>query len=100
MDTYDWAVSHGKPFIVCEAGFDQNKIVRTPGGSFDKDGSLSGRSLILDTRDRVKEHPQCVAYVHWNTVGPLTNDFVDTSPMSLQQYRTFANDPYFGLVRQ
>jgi hypothetical protein len=99
MDTYDWAVAHGKPFIVCEAGFDQTKIVKTSEGSFDKDGSKTGHSLILDTRDKVKAHPQCVAYVHWNNVGPLTNDFIDTSALSLTQYRTFANDPYFGLTR-
>jgi hypothetical protein len=99
MDTYDWAVAHGKPFIVCEAGFDQNKTVRTSEGAFDKDGSKTGHSLILDARDKVKAYPQCVAYVHWNNIGPLTNDFVDTSALSLSQYRSFANDPYFALTR-
>ena len=99
MDTYDWAVAHGKPFIVCEAGFDQGKTVRTSEGAFDKDGSRTGHSLILDTRDKVKAYPQCVAYVHWNNIGPLTNDFIDTSALSLAHYRTFANDPYFALTR-
>lgn len=99
MDTYDWAVSHGKPFIVCEAGFAQGRVVKTTAGSFDKDGSATGHSLILDTLDKVKGYPQCVAYVHWNNIGPLTNDFIDTSPSSLQQYNTFANDPYFALAR-
>jgi glycosyl hydrolase family 26 len=99
MDTYDWAVAHGKPFIVCEAGFDQGKIVTTPQGRFDKDGTRTGHSLIADAQAMVKANPQCVAYVHWNNVGPLTNDFVDTSAQSLAQYRSFANDPYVGLVR-
>jgi hypothetical protein len=99
MDTYPWAIAHGKPFIVCEAGFDQGKVVKTKAGSFDKDGTVTGHSMILDTLAQVKVHPQCVAYVHWNNIGPLTNDFVDTSATSLRQYRTMAADPYFGLVR-
>ncbi len=99
MDTYDWAVAHTKPFIVCEAGFDQGKIVKTSEGRFDKDGSKTGKSLITDALEKVKVNPQCVAYVHWNNVGPLTNDFVDTSQLSLTKYRAFANDPYVGLVR-
>lgn len=99
MDTYDWAVAHGKPFVVCEAGFDQGKAVSTSEGRFDKDGTKTGHSLIADTQAKVKQNPQCVAYVHWNNIGPITNDFVDTSAKSLTQYRAFANDPYVGLVR-
>ncbi len=99
FDTYTWAVAHGKPFIVCEGGFDQGKAISGLQGKFDKDGSKTGRSLILNHRDQVKLHPQCVAYVHWNNVGPISNDYVDTSAASLSQYRSFANDPYFDLTR-
>jgi hypothetical protein len=99
MDTYDWAVAHGKPFIVCEGGFEQGKIVTTSEGRFDKDGTRTGRSLIADTQANLKEHPQCIAYVHWNNIGPVGNNFVDTSAKSRTQYRAFANDPSVGLVR-
>lgn len=99
MDTYTWAVDHRKPYIVCESGFDQTKRVVTAAGRFDKDGSLTGRSLIDDHHAAVSRNPQLVAYLSWNNVGPLTNDFVDTSPRSLQRYRAFANDPYCSLVR-
>ena len=99
MDTYTWAVGHRKPYIVCESGFGQAKRVVTAAGTFDKDGSLTGRSLIDDHQAAVSQNPQLVAYLSWNNIGPLTNDFVDTSLRSLQRYRAFANDPYCSLVR-
>ncbi len=99
MDTYDWAVAQAMPFIVCEAGFTQGKVVTTADGRFDKDGKKTGHSLIADTQRQVLEHPQCVAYVHWNNVGPVANDYIDTSPASLAQYRAFATDPAYALVR-
>ena len=91
-DTYLWAVEHHKPYIVCESGFDQNTIITTAAGRFDKDGSKTGHSLIDNHRAAVKANPQCVAYLSWNNVGPLTNDFVDTSARSLAKYKAFAND--------
>ncbi len=99
MDTYDWAVAQAMPFIVCEAGFTQGKVVTTTDGRFDKDGKKTGHSLIADTQQQVLQHPQCIAYVHWNNVGPVANDYIDTSPKSLAQYRAFATDPAYALVR-
>jgi hypothetical protein len=99
MDTYTWAVTHGKPYIVCESGFDQATVVSTSAGRFDKDGHVTGESLIQNHHAAVSQNPQLVAYLSWNNIGPLTDDFVDTSARSLAQYRAFANDPYCGLVR-
>ncbi len=99
MDTYTWAVAHQKPYIICESGFDQTKRVTTTAGKFDKDGHLTGNSLIDNARAAVKVNPQLVAYLAWNNVGPLTNDFVDTSPLSKSKYAAFAKDPYCNLVR-
>lgn len=99
MDTYTWAGLHGKPYIVCESGFDQAKKVSTSAGKFDKDGHLTGQSLIDNHHAAVLANPQLVAYLSWNNVGPLTNDFVDTSALSLARYKAFANDPYCKLTR-
>ena len=99
MDTYTWAVAHRKPYIVCESGFDQSKIVSTAVGRFDKDGHVTGRSLIQNHHAAISQNPQLVAYLSWNNIGPLTDDFVDTSPQSLALYRAFANDPACSLVR-
>jgi hypothetical protein len=38
-DTYLWAVDHVKPYIVCESGYAQGKVVATAAGKFDQDGS-------------------------------------------------------------
>ena len=65
----------------------------------DKDGSVTGHSLITDTRATVIQSPQCVAYLSWNNIGPNGNNFIDTSAASLRQYRDFANDPYYALTR-
>jgi hypothetical protein len=43
-------------------------------------------------RAPAKANPQCVAYLSWNNIGLLTNDFVDTSATSLAKYKAFAND--------
>ncbi len=99
MDTYTWAVAHRKPYIVCESGFDRATIVSTPAGRFNKDGHVTGRSLIQNHHAAVAQNPQLVAYLSWNNIGPLTDDYVDTSARSLAQYRAFANDPLCSLVR-
>ena len=99
MDTYIWAVHHKKPYIVCESGFNQTTPISTPAGRFDKDGHLTGHSLIANHHAAVALNPQLVAYLSWNNRGPLTDAFVDSSPKTLTQYRAFANDPYCGLVR-
>jgi hypothetical protein len=99
-DTYLWAVDHHKPFIVCESGFAQGKAVWTSAGKFDKDGSVTGHSLIDNAHAAVKVNPQCVAYLSWNNIGPITNDFIDTSARSLRQYRAFANDAACAVRRQ
>ncbi len=98
-DTYTWAVAHRKPYIVCESGFVHKQKITTPAGKFDKDGSVTGHSLITDTRATVIQSPQCVAYLAWNNIGPNGNNFIDTSAASLRQYRDWANDPYYGLTR-
>ena len=60
---------------------------------------MTGRSLIQNHHAAISQNPQLVAYLSWNNIGPLTDDFVDTSPQSLALYRAFANDPVCGLVR-
>ena len=98
-DTYTWAVAHKKPYIVCESGFVDKQKITTAAGKFDKDGSVTGHSLITDTRTTVIQSPQCVAYCAWNNIGPNGNNFIDTTAASLKQYRDFANDPYYALTR-
>lgn len=39
------------------------------------------------------------AYLSWNDIGPLTNDFGDTRTRSLAPYRAFANDAACRLTR-
>jgi hypothetical protein len=98
-DTYTWAAAHKEPYIVCESGFVHRQKITTAAGKFDKDGSVTGHSLITDTRTTVIQSPQCVAYLSWNNIGPNSNNFIDTSAASLRQYRGFANDPYYRLTR-
>ena len=66
MDTYTWAVAHRKPYIVCESGFDQTKIVTTTAGRFDKDGHVTGSSLIETPR---RHHGQTR---NWSPTSPGT----------------------------
>ena len=68
-------------------------------GRYDKDGSVTGNSLITATRMAVKQYPQCVAYGIWNNGRGNLADFVDTSAASLAEYRAFASDPWFTLTR-
>jgi hypothetical protein len=96
---YHWAVSNHKPFMICEGGFQQGAIVTDASGQYDKDGSVTARSLITATRNAVKRYPQCVAYGIWNNGRGNLADFVDTSAHSLAQYRAFAADPWFALTR-
>jgi hypothetical protein len=98
-DTYTWAIAHSKPYIVCESGFVDKQKITTAAGKFDKDGSVTGHSLITDTQTTVAQSPQCVAYCVWNNIGPNGNNFIDTSAASLSQYRAFATDPYYALTR-
>lgn len=94
QDSYLWAVAHQKPLIVAESGFTQNKVVTTSTGRYDKDGTRTHHSLIENHHSAVKVNPQCVAYLSWNNIGPVANDYIDTSSASLKQYRAFAKDPY------
>ncbi len=94
QDSYLWAVAHRKPLIVAESGFTQNKVVNTSTGKYDKDGVKTHHSLIKDHHAAVALNPQCVAYLSWNNIGTVANDFIDTSKASLKQYKAFANDPY------
>jgi hypothetical protein len=96
---YQWAVDNQKPFMICESGFQQGKVVTDSSGRYDKDGSVTGNSLITATRTAVKQYPQCVAYGIWNNGRGNLADFVDTSAASLAQYRAFAHDPWFTLTR-
>ena len=96
---YQWAVDHQKPFMICESGFQDKKVVTDPSGRYDKDGSVTGHSLITATCTAVKQYPQCVAYGIWNNGRGNLADFVDTSKASLAQYRAFARDPWFALTR-
>jgi hypothetical protein len=96
---YQWAVDNRKPFMICESGFQQGAIVTDASGRYDKDGSVTGHSLITATRTAVKQYPQCVAYGIWNNGRGTLDDFVDTSAASLTQYRAFAKDPWFALTR-
>jgi hypothetical protein len=96
---YQWAVDNHKPFMICESGFQQGKIVTDSSGRYDKDGSVTGHSLITATCAAVKHYPQCVAYGIWNNGRGNLADFVDTSAASLAQYRAFAHDPWFALTR-
>ena len=76
---YQWAVDNQKPFMICESGFQQGKVVADSSGRYDKDGSVTGNSLITATRTAVKQYPQCVAYGIWNNGRGTLADFVDTS---------------------
>jgi hypothetical protein len=98
-DTYNFAVAHRKPYIISEGGFVQGQTVWNPGGALDKDGSRTGRSLILNTYQAIMQNPQCVAYCVWNAIGPNGDNFIDTSAASLAQYRTWANDAFYALTR-
>lgn len=92
-----WAIAHRKPYCICESGFEQGATVRDParGITLDKDGSKTGHSLIDDTRAQIKASPNTVMYLVWNNIGPVGDDFIDTSRQSLDQYRNFAHDGYF-----
>ncbi len=98
-NTYNFAVAHKKPYIISEGGFVQGQKVSNPGGALDKDGSKTGRSLILNTYQAIMQNPQCVAYCVWNSIGPNGDNYIDTSKASLSQYRTWAKDPFYGLTR-
>ena len=98
-NTYNFAVAHGKPYMISEGGFVQGQVVQDPGLELDKDGSITGNSLITNTRLSVLANPQCVAYCVWNNIGPNGDNFIDTSAASLRQYRRWAHDPGYALVR-
>ncbi|MGN6379731.1 MAG: glycosyl hydrolase, partial [Gaiellales bacterium] len=96
---YGFAQQHGKPFMICESGFQQGAVVKVDGVDYDKDGSRTGRSLIAEHQAAIRDrYPDCVAFCHWNGIGPIGNDLVDTSAASLAQYRAWAHDPWFGLT--
>ena len=97
-NTLLFAAAHGKPFMIAESGFQQGKRVKRGGTAYDKDGSVTHNSLILNTYSAIMQNPSIVAFVHWNDKGPSGTNYVDTSARSLAQYRQWANDPYFGLT--
>jgi hypothetical protein len=112
-DMYAFANTHSKPIGVFEAGFQQwtsgksgfPYIISCGGTTYDKDGSGTGRSLILHTRDEIKNtYPNIIAYVHWNHASGVTfgwgtaNDAIDTSAKSLADYRAWTSDPYFAAM--
>jgi hypothetical protein len=92
-----WGNQHHKPFTICESGFEQGKVVHDTATSRrgDKDGTVTGLSLIRQTRADIAAHPNTVMYLVWNNHGPGGTDYIDTSRASLQQYREFATDPRF-----
>ncbi len=95
----DFGRAHGMPTIIAESGFQQGAKVKDPadGKLYDKDGSVTGRSLIRNTENNLAAHPSIVAYLSWNAIGPMGDDRIDTSPAGLDQYRTFAADPWMQL---
>jgi hypothetical protein len=97
-DTLSFAIAHHKPYMVAESGFVQAQKITVGKTSYDKDGSKTGNSLILNTYQSVMAQPQVVAYLPWNNSGPNGVNFIDTSAKSLAQYKQWANDPYFGLT--
>jgi hypothetical protein len=97
-DTLSFAIANHKPYMVSESGFVQAQKISAGGKSYDKDGSITGNSLILNTYQSVMAQPQVVAYLPWNNSGPNGVNFIDTSTASLAQYKQWANDPYFGLT--
>ena len=85
--------------MICESGFQQGAVVDVGGLAYDKDGSRTGRSLIEEHRAAIRDrYPDCIAFTHWNGIGPIGNDLVDTSAASLAQYLAWAHDPSFGLT--
>ncbi len=87
--------------MICESGFEQGQRVTTSQGSFDKDGSVTGHSLIRDHARTIKStYPNTIAYVTWNNQGPVGNDYIDTSKASLTQYQAWTNDPYYTITLQ
>jgi hypothetical protein len=97
-DTLSFAIANHKPYMVSESGFVQGQKITAGKTAYDKDGSKTGNSLILNTYQSVIAQPQVVAYLPWNNIGPNGNAFVDTSAKSLAQYKQWANDPYYGLT--
>ena len=96
---YAYAGAHHKPFMICESGFEQGQTVTTDQGSFDKDGSVTGHSLIRDHAQAIKStYPNTIAYVTWNNQGPIGNDYIDTSKASLTQYQAWTHDPYYTIT--
>ena len=108
QDYYLFAQSKGKPFIICEAGLKDGATVPDQssaggdGNNYDKDGRVTGNSLITKTLADIKSHPDTVAYVHWNELGNATlsgtGNYIDTTAASLNQYKAFFNDAYCQLV--
>lgn len=85
--------ARGKQFGIWESGFQQGSVVRdSTGKKWDKDGTVTGNSLILETLAWVKAHPNYIAYVVWNLTGPIGDDHIDTSDESLAQYQVMADD--------
>jgi hypothetical protein len=97
-NTLTFAMAHGKPYMVSESGFVQGQRVKVGKTSYDKDGSVTGNSLIGNTYQSVMQNPWVVAYLPWNNSGPNGVAYIDTSTKSLAQYKQWATDPYFWLV--
>ena len=95
-DTYTWAVAHRKPYIVCESGFVHKQKITTPAGKFDKDGSVTGHSLITDTRATVIQSPQCVAYWCGTTSGRTATTSSTRAPRRCASTATWPATPTTG----
>ena len=95
---YQYATAHQKPFMICESGFEQDQPITTADGRFDKDGSITGHSLIREHAQAIKTaYPNTIAFVTWNNHGPVGNDYIDTSQASLTQYQAWTHDPYYNI---
>jgi hypothetical protein len=55
-DTYLWAVDHVKPYIVCESGYAQGKVVATAAGKYRPGWVEGGHSLIQNAQAAVKAY--------------------------------------------
>lgn len=79
-----FANEHRKPFAITHSVYTQGKVVTDPdtGVSYDKDGSVTGRSLIMKTAQDVAKHPNTALFVAAGYVG--------SSVESAQQYKQLA----------
>jgi hypothetical protein len=95
-----------KPFIICEAGYDNgvdynDSGIGGDGRNYRKDSDLPPpaplniEAKLLD--DFKNRYPDVVIYLTWNVSSPPHMNKVDESAASLARYKTFANDAYCDL---